>query len=407
MPLPRFPDTSSTSFLRSPQALLILLSFAMALSFSSWQTLLNNFVIERASFGGAEIGLLQSLREVPGFLAFTAVFLLWFLREQTLLLLALAVMGIGVAVTGYFPSALGLYCTTVLMSIGFHYFETVQQSLALQWLPKNSAAHGFGRLLSAKSAAALLAYGGVWLATVWLALDYQWIYLSAGLLTVLLVLLAAVWFPQFPPVAVQHKKLVLRKRYWLYYALTFMSGARRQIFVVFAGFLMVEKFSYSVSQVAVLYLINHAISLYAAPRIGSWIGKVGERHALMFEYCGLILIFVSYAFVEQAELAAGLYVLDHIFFAMAIAIKTYFQKIVAAEDIAASAAVSFSINHIAAVFIPVLFGLLWLQSPALVFLFGALMALISLLLALNVPRQPGPDNVAVWGNLSVAPAAAD
>jgi nitrate/nitrite transporter NarK len=182
--------------------------------------------------------------------------------------------------------------------------------------------------------------------------------------------------------------MVLRKRYWLYYTLTFMSGARRQIFVVFAGFLMVEKFGYSVSQIAMLFLINAAINVFLAPRIGRLIGRFGEHRALMVEYAGLILVFCGYAVVETAWIAAGLYIIDHLFFAMAIALKTYFQKIAAPEDIASTAGVSFSINHIAAVVIPALFGVIWLTSPALVFYAGAAMAATSFALSLLVPDTP-------------------
>ena len=98
------------------------MSIAMPLAFNTWSALLNNFVIERAAFTGVEIGILQSLREVPGFLAFTTVFVLLLIREQVFAVIALAIMGIGVALTGFFPTTTGLYLTTVLMSIGFHYF---------------------------------------------------------------------------------------------------------------------------------------------------------------------------------------------------------------------------------------------------------------------------------------------
>ena len=87
----------------------------MPLTFSVWQALLNNFVVERAAFTGAEIGMLQSLREVPGFLAFSAVFVLLIVREQRFALASLLVMSIGVALTPYFPTTYGLYATTVVM----------------------------------------------------------------------------------------------------------------------------------------------------------------------------------------------------------------------------------------------------------------------------------------------------
>jgi hypothetical protein len=102
------------------------------------------------------------------------------------------------------------------------------------------------------------------------------------------------------------------------------------------------------------------------------------------------VIFSAYAFVDSAWLAAVLYVADHMLFAMAIGIRSYFQKIADPADIASSSGVAFSINHIAAVIIPVLFGILWLTSPAAVFLAGTMIALISLLLARLIPEDPQP-----------------
>ena len=162
--------------------------------------------------------------------------------------------------------------------------------------------------------------------------------------------------------------------------------------MVFASFLMVEKFHYSVSDISLLFLVNHLINLYAAPKIGQLIAKIGERKALAIEYCGLILIFSGYAMVNDANSAAVLYVIDHLFFAMAIAIKTYFQKIADPADIAATSGVSFTINHIAAVIIPASFGLIWLVNPPLVFWIGALIAFLSLILSRNIPTSPMPGN---------------
>jgi predicted MFS family arabinose efflux permease len=375
---------------------------AVPLSFATWQTLLDNFAIHRAAFTGAEIGMLQSLREVPGFLAFAVVFLLLVMREQAIALVSLALLGIGTALTGWFPTVLGLYVTTVLMSIGFHYYETMQISLSLQWIDKRRAPETLGRLIAVGSFASIVTFGLVWLAFEFLALDYRWVYMIGGGLTASIALICWLAFPRFPQKVQQHKHIVLRRRYWLYYALTFMSGARRQIFIVFAGFLLVQKFDFDVAAITLLFLINAVINVWLAPRIGRLIGRVGERRALIFEYAGLIGVFTAYAVVESAAIAATLYVVDHLFFALAIAIKTYFQKIADPADIAATAGVGFTINHIAAVLLPALFGLLWLVSPALVFLSGAAMAGISLLLALNVPRAPEPGNEVVVGRSGAA-----
>ncbi|EJC6778601.1 TPA: MFS transporter [Vibrio parahaemolyticus] len=384
-------NTSSHGW-RTPQNFLLLISIIVPIAFSTWMALLNNFVIEKANFDGADIGLLQSVREIPGFLAFTAVFVLLFIREQRFMLVSLVMLTLGTALTGYFPTLYGLLFTTLLMSTGFHYFETLKQSLSLQWLSKEEAPEMLGKFISVGALASLFTYGAIWILLEQLKFDFKTVYLLAGGVGFVLIIVMALAFPQFKTAVPQNKKLVLRKRYWLYYALTFMSGARRQIFTVFAGFLMVEKFGYSAADITLLFLINYLFNFLFAKRIGRFIGVVGERKALTFEYVGLTFVFVGYGLVQTAEWAAALYVVDHLFFALALAIKTYFQKIADPADMASTAGVAFTINHIAAVVIPVTFGMIWLVSPSSVFYIGAGMAAVSLLLSLNIPAKPEEGN---------------
>jgi len=384
---------------QTPNTLLILMSIAMPIAFSTWTVLLNNFVVERAGFTGIEIGILQSIREIPGFLAFTTVFVLLILKEQTFAVIALALLGIGVALTGFFPSAIGLYLTTVLMSTGFHYFEVVKQSLALQWYEKADAPRAFGKLISIGSITSLGVYATLWILLAPIGLDYVWIFLLAGSISCCLAIFMWLGFPRFGAEFEQTSSLVLRKRYWLFYALQFFSGARRQIFMVFAAFLMVEKFGYSASQVTTLFLINYVFNWLFAERIGSLIGRIGERKALTIEYLGLIIVFTAYAYVENPYIGAGLYVIDHMFFALAIAIKTYFQKIADPEDIASTAGVSFTINHIAAVVVPAALGLVWVISHSAVFLVGTGFAVCSLFLSQNIPPRPVEGNEVNWGRV--------
>ncbi len=249
---------------QTPATLLVLMSVAMPIAFNTWNALLNNFAIERAAFTGVEIGILQSLREVPGFLAFTAVFVLLIIAEQTFAVIALAILGAGVALTGFFPTPLGLYCTTVLMSIGFHYFEVVKQSLSLQWLSKGDAPRALGRLISVGAVTSLVVYSAIWLLLEWLALDYLWVFVLGGGMCCALAAFMWLTFPRFPVAHEQATHLVLRRRYWLFYALKFLSGARRQIFVVFAAFLMVEKFGKGIP-----YPISHDSTVKSAMTLGA------------------------------------------------------------------------------------------------------------------------------------------
>jgi hypothetical protein len=394
---------------RRPVTLLFLMAIAMPIAFSTWLALLNNFVIEVAGFDGADIGLLHSVREIPGFLSVGVIALIIFIREQVLGLISLALLGVATALTAMFPSPGGILMITLLSSIGFHYYETVNQSLQLQWLKKSEAPKVLGWLVASGSATTLVVYGLIVLLWEPLSLTYNLVFLLTGGLCAAIALFCLFAVPQFDAPTPQKKTFVLRRRYWLYYALQFMAGARRQIFVVFAGFMMVEKFGFDVHHLTGLYLLNLLVNMAIAPVLGHAVSYFGERRTLLFEYLGLVLVFTAYGgvywFGWGFAVAAALYVIDHIFFSLALALKTYFQKIADPADIAPTAAVAFTINHIAAVFLPVLLGLLWVASPSSVFVLAALMAGGSFALALLIPRHPEPGNETIFQRSSTAQAA--
>ena len=377
-----------------PEALLVVMAAAMPVAFATWSALLNNFVVEVASFDGSDIGWLHTVREIPGFFAVGVVAIIIFMREQTLGLVSLVLLGAATAVTAWFPTMGGILTITMLSSIGFHYFETVNQSLRLQWVDKERAPKFFGWLLAVGSASTLVAYGLIVATWKTFGLTYNAVYLFAGGLTAVAAILCLALYPQFESPHPQVKRMILRRRYWLYYLLQFLAGGRRQIFVVFAGFMMVEKFGFEVHEVTSLFLINLVANMVFAPLVGRAVHAFGERTALVVEYAGLMAVFLAYGGIYMfgwgVVLAACLYVVDHLLFALALALQTYFQKIADPGDIAPTAAVAFTINHIAAVFLPVMLGYVWLSSPTAVFVIAAAMAAASLGLSLLVPRHPRP-----------------
>lgn len=373
---------------KSRIVLLYLITIAIMFSFSAWMSLLNNFAVEMASFNGSQIGMLQSIREIPGFLAFGIVFVLLLVSQQRLVYISMMLLGMGVALTGMFPSAIGLYITTVIMSIGFHYLETLNQSLSLQWLEKAKAPIILGKISAAKSFTSLIVFILIFVLMKFYSIEYRYIYLFFGGVTFIIAVLSWIGFDHFKDDVIQDKKLKLKKEYWLFYVLTFFAGARRQIFMVFASFMLVEKFGVNIENMVSLLFVNSILNIYFAPFIGRLIARIGERLTLRIEYTGLILVFVSYAFVENLYIAYALYIIDYLLFSMAISLKTYFQKIANPKDLASASAVSFTINHIAAVFLPALLGFVWLYSHALVFFIGASIAICSFMLSFLIPENP-------------------
>jgi len=364
---------------------LIVLTISSAAGLQAWQTLFNNFAVDVAGLNGHHVGMIQSIREIPGFLALLVVFVIMFIKEYRLSALSILILGLGVAMTGIFPSYIGLILTTLVMSFGFHYYETTNMSLTLQYFDEATSPWVFGKQRS-YAAASNIAVGILIYLFVFL-LDFTQIYLLFGSL----IIAAGVWglFQDPTDIAIipQRKNMIIRKKYGLFYFLTFMAGARRQIFMAFAVLLMVQKFKYSVQEVTILFVVNNMINYYLSPLIGRSIIRFGERKVLSLEYLSLIFIFVAYAVTGSKLVVAFLYILDHIFFNFSIAIRTYFQKVGDPRDVAPSMAVGFTINHIAAVVLPALGGLLWMIDYRIPFVSGAMMSLVSLI-AVQMIRTP-------------------
>jgi len=366
---------------------LIVQTAASIVGLQCWMILFNNFAVEIAGLDGFQIGMIGSVREIPGFLALLAIFVMLLVREHRLSSLSIVCLGIGVGMTGLLPSFPGLVISTLIMSFGFHYYETTNQSLTLQYFDTATSPLIFGRLRSLAAATSIVV--GLLLFLMGLVFSYKIMFLTVGSL----IVAAGAWGlkqdPTHDRIPPQHRKMIFRKRYALYYFLTFMAGARRQIFIAFSVYLLVKVFHCTLTEITLLFVLNNAVNYLLSARIGRAIVRFGERRVLSLEYGGLIAIFMVYAFSGSKIVVIVMYILDHILFNFAIAIRTYFQKVADPQDIAPSMAVGFTINHIAAVVMPAIGGALWLVDYRIPFIFGACLSLISLIAVQYIPAFKG------------------
>ena len=365
---------------------LFILTFAQIISFQAWQTLYTNFIVDAIGLNAAQNGIVQSLREVPGLLAITVLFWLRFVKEEDMAFISVFFLGIGVMITGFLQSFSGIILSTLCMSFGFHYFETINQSMTLQAFNTKVAPLVFGRLRS------ISALGTIFVSLLLLLVvgrfSYESMYFVTGLIGIIGAFFAFFKRPDLSKLeVVQRKGLIFKKKYWLFYLLTFLSGGRRQIFMIFSLFLLVEKFDYTVTMVTFLFLVNNTVNWILNPVIGRLINILGEKILLTLQFAPAIFIFLGYAYIDNGHIVAFLYILDQFTFSFNIAEKTFFQKMGEPEDISPSMAVSFSINHIAAVIMPVTGGFLWLIDYKLPFLLGAVLAVISLFLVQFIDSQ--------------------
>ncbi len=363
---------------------LLLLTIAIAAGFQAWRTLFNNYAVDEININGFQNGVIQSIREIPGFLSLLVVYLLLIIREHRLAALGTLVLGIGVVITGIFPSFLGLVFSTLIMSLGFHYFETVNQSLTLQYFSLKEAPVVIGRIKSFGAITNICVGAVILLLSRYFNLSA--LFIGFGVAVLVAALYAFTRNPVKEDIPMQQKKMVFKRKYWLYYVLNFLSGARRQVFVVFVVFMMVEKYHFKIEGVAILFVINNLINYFMAPVVAKGINRFGERVILSIEYSFLILVFLAYAFIEDRNIVIVLYVVNNLFYSASMAINTYFQKTGKREDIAPSMAVGFTINHISAVVIPVIGGAVWMLNWRIPFISGAMIAMVSLFFAQKVKK---------------------
>lgn len=366
---------------------LFLIAIATAFGLQGWRTMFNNFAVEIGHVSGEQMGAIQSIREVPGLMGMLIVLLLPFITERKLAALSVGVMGIGVAATGLFPQFWGLVITTLIMSTGFHFYQTLNQSLTLQYFNLHQAPIVLGKLKGVSAIANILI--GLVILGCSEFMGYTSMYLVLG---VLVVCLGIIGFslrpgPKEKDVPIQNKKMFLKKKYWLYYTLTFLAGARRQIFVAFAVFLLITKFGFTIQEVTGLFVLNNIIATIVNPLVGKAVNRFGERNVLALEYLVLLVVFSCYAFSDSKLLVASMYIVDHLVFSFTIAINTFFQKIAEPKDIASSMATGGTINHTAAVLLPFLGGLAWSIHPSWIFMGGTALSAASLVFCLFIPGQ--------------------
>lgn len=368
---------------------LVVLTAASTIGLQGYTILFNNFAAEMVRMDGSQVGMVQSVREIPGLLTLLVVFLLLMLREHKLAALSIVLLGLGTAITAVIPSYSWVIFTTLVMSFGFHYYETTNQSLTLQYFSTAVSPLIFGRLRALAAVSSVVAGLLVYLLSGFAG--YREMYLVIGGV----VFVAGIWGlfqnPTHADIVPQKKKMFLRRRYSLFYILTLLSGARRQIFTVFSILLLVQVFHFSVRDMTLLFVVNNIIGYLLNTQIGKAINRFGERSISSIEYGGVILVFLVYAFSDSKILVMFMYILDNILFNFEVAIRTYFQKVADPADIASSMSVGFTINHIAAVFLPALGGYFWMIDYRIPFVAGSVLGVCSLAAAqwMRVPQKQG------------------
>lgn len=360
--------------------LIAVAAFSMALAWSMYQATFNNFVGEELKISATQLGTLHSIREIPGLLALTLSAFLVYLTESRMAAVSLFIFGIGFCGIAASNSFYQLILPTLIMSTGFHFFYPLRSSMTIDTSESGSEAETLGKVGSVEALAALCAFAFVFLVVD--AVQYRGIFLAAGVVG---IIGGIVLTPLKTEHSLERKHLIVKRKYSNYYFLEFFSGCRRHVFTTFAIFSLVVIHGLSVKYVTALLTVNNIVNLYTRTKIGKLIDRFGEKSMLTFTYVLLIFVFIGYAYLKNIVLLAILYCTDHVLFGVNVAFPSYLSKIADEGDLAPSLAVGSTINHGAAIFIPIIGGIVWnLYGYQATFFMGAFLLLFSVFFARRI-----------------------
>jgi predicted MFS family arabinose efflux permease len=362
---------------------LLVSNFLLFLGFNLWRTLFNNFAVEELSIGPAQVGMIQSLREIPGLLGFAAGFLAMLMSEMRIMALSVVILGVGLMLTGASGGFISLTIFTFLMSVGFHWFHTASSSAAIMACKRESSARALGALRSAGALSAVLASAIAFFLVD--AIGFRGLFYAFGSIITLGGL--AIFLRPYPAVGEEYgRKVKLKTRYMLYYLLTFFMGSRRHIFTTFAIFLLVSVYEVNARTIALLFMVNNLVGTLAYREVGKVVARFGERICLAFNFLVLIAVFLGYGYWAFLPGLFFLFVLDNTLFGFSLALHTYLQRIAKPEDISGNVSIGQTINHVSALIVPVAGGYLWkYYGYETTFLAGAAFIVVSLVLTAFMP----------------------
>jgi hypothetical protein len=367
------------------------LTFLFFFGFAVYSGVFQNFLRDKYGALPMVLGGLESMREIPGLLAAVMAGTVAALAESRIAGLGLVLTGVGIAASGRMGGFWPLVGVTVFWSIGFHLYVSVAPAITLTLAKGVEGGRHLGRMSAVGSTATLVALAAAWLTSYFLPhLDYNIYFYVGGAC----IMAAAVMCGRLSAHASGGKRarIILRREYSLFYLLTFLEGCRRQIFSIFASFALIVVYHVPLKNMLALQFVNAILISLTAPYIGKLVDKQGEKGPLTFYSIGLIVVFLGYATFQNVIALYALFLIDNVLFSFGIGFNTYLHRIVRPNELTPCLAMGTTMNHIAAVTVPVGGAWLWqyYHNYQLPFWVGVTIAAVSLIATRWLPREPLP-----------------
>lgn len=351
----------------------------------------NNYLRETFDLSASARGNLELPRELPGFLVAITSGMLFFLPEVRTAAVAIGAQALGMIGLVWAGSQYGMMIMfLVVMSMGQHLMMPMRSSIILSFAKQGRQASTLGQIGSITTAAAIIgaAFGWWFFHRFGTALHTYHIafFIGGGISILGAVAVLRMRLPEGDEASKPRPKMVFRWRYRVYYLLSIFFGARKQIFMTFAPWVLITVFERGPSTFAALAVISAGLGILWQPIIGWLIDRLGERSVLIAEGLILIVVCMAYGFAHRISTGGWVlmivytsFILDQLLFAVGMARTTYVQKIAEKpEDVTATLSMGVTMDHAVSMSIPMLGGATWvLFGFEYVFVGAAVLALLS------------------------------
>jgi predicted MFS family arabinose efflux permease len=341
--------------------LMMLTTACTGFAMSAQQNIVSNYFENVLHLSGPQFGYITAIREIPGFLLIFLTALFYRLSLQRLTAGALVLLAIGYTFFGTATSFWTVAPWVIVSSMGYHTWLQTQHALGMSLVAERRTGGILGRISAVNSAGALAA-----MVTVFAGFQLGWLsFESTYVICGALALIAAVAIFFFPtlhegkPAGYTPKRdpIVLRKEYKYYYLLNLLDGGRQQIFFSFGLWVLVHRFGLSVPTISAVLLATTALSMSAGSYLGRLIDRHGEKQILAVANVGYVVALVGYAVVDNVILAVICYVIYSFIFPLShIGASTYLRKVATRDEIAPSLAMGITMQHAAAIVVPLVTG---------------------------------------------------
>lgn len=343
--------------------MLAIMSATYGFAMNSQQNVVTNYFEKVLHFQGPQFGYITAIREVPGFLLIFLTALFYRVSLQRITAGALIILAIGYS---FFGTATGFWSVVpwvVLSSMGYHTVLQAQYALGMNLTTEAKSGSILGRMAAINQGGALAALIVIFLTFHFRWLSYNGTYLLAGG-AALIAAFAIFGFPHLHDgeerkQMAKRDPIVLRREYRYYYFLSLLDGGRQQVFFSFGLWVLVHAYGLSVPQISALLITVTFVSMMSGPWVGRMIDTHGERRMLSIINVAYVCALGGYGIVHNVYFACGCYIVYSFIMPLSpIGAATYLRKVAVAEEVAPSLAMGVTLQHAAAIVVPVTTGII-------------------------------------------------